>query len=86
LCAAVETKTKRFLAYTSINQMGFLLLGLSTLTLEGYRATVLYLALYALMNIGFLLLFLHCGHHFGASAFKYLTDFRSLGQMYPVYG
>jgi len=66
--------------------MGFLLLGLATLSLEGYRSTVLYLALYVVMNIGFLLLFLHVGYSFSSPSFKYLTDFRSLGQMHPAYG
>lgn len=66
--------------------MGFLLLGLSTLTVEGYRSTMLYLSLYVLMNIGFLILFLHACYSFDSPSFTYLTDFRSMAVMYPAFG
>lgn len=75
----MEKKTKRFLAYASINQIGFLLLGLATGSFEGYRATLLYLFIYAIMNIGFLVVFLNARRQDGHSML-YLTDFRGLGQ------
>jgi len=77
----VEKKTKRFLAYTSINQMGFLLLGISTGSFEGYRTTLLYLFIYAVMNAGFLLVFLNLKRENGMDLL-YLTNFRGLGRQY----
>ncbi len=53
-----ELKTKRFLAYTSINQIGFLILGLAAGAFDSYNASALYLAMYAITSLGFLLVFL----------------------------
>ena len=78
--ALAEKKTKRFLAYTSINQMGFLLLGLATASFEGYRSTVVYLIIYIVMNIGFLTVFLTARRTSTGATLRYLTDFRELGQ------
>ena len=82
--ALAEKKTKRFLAYASINQIGLLLLGLSTASAEGYRATLLYLLLYAIMNIGLLTIFLNARRPDGLSL-VYLTDFRGFGARYTAY-
>lgn len=76
-----ERKTKRFLAYASINQIGFLLLGLATGSFEGYRTTLLYLFIYAVMNIGFLVVFLNARRSDGNSLL-YLSDFRGIGQQH----
>jgi NADH-quinone oxidoreductase subunit N len=84
LAALAERKTKRFLAYASINQIGFLLLGISSGAFDGYRATLFYLFIYAIMNVGFLVVFLHTRRSDGRSL-VYLTDFRGLGQQYPQY-
>jgi NADH-quinone oxidoreductase subunit N len=42
---------KRFIAYASINQIGFLLIGLSTNTLAGIQATLHYLAVYMVAGV-----------------------------------
>jgi NADH-quinone oxidoreductase subunit N len=76
--ALYEKKTKRFLAYASINQIGFLLLGLACASFEGYRATIIYLLIYSLRNFSFLVLFLNARRADGRSLL-YLTDFRGLG-------
>jgi NADH-quinone oxidoreductase subunit N len=82
--ALTELNTKRFFAYASINQIGFLLIGLATASLEGYRATFIYLVLYAIMNVGFLKVFLSTRRYDGRSLI-YLTDFRNLGTRYPIF-
>ncbi len=43
---------KRLLAYSSINNVGFLLIGLAAATPEGARAMLIYLAIYVAMTIG----------------------------------
>lgn len=75
IAAVSETKTKRFLAYASINQIGFLLLGLATGSYEGYRATLFFLFIYAIMNLGFLTVFLNL-RRIDRASLTYLTDFR----------
>jgi NADH-quinone oxidoreductase subunit N len=84
LAALAEKKVKRFLAYASINQIGFLLLGIASGSFEGHRATLLYLLLYAIMNVGFLVVFLHARRPDGTSLL-YITDFRGFGQQYKQY-
>lgn len=56
-------------------------MGLSSASLEGYRTTMFYLVLYAIMNVGFLVVFLHARRQDGRSLL-YLTDFRGFGQRY----
>lgn len=76
--AFYEKKLKRFLAYTSINQIGFILIGLTCGTFGGYRSALLYLHLYILMVLGFLIIFLTTKRPDTASTFSFLTDFRGL--------
>jgi NADH-quinone oxidoreductase subunit N len=70
-----EQLIKRFLAYSSINQMGFLFMGLACGTFEGLRASLLYLLLYILMNLGFFIFFLNTNEIQTHRAMLYLTDF-----------
>jgi NADH-quinone oxidoreductase subunit N len=54
---AQAKKLTRFLGYASINQIGFLLLGLVVVTDDALRSAYFYLILYAIMTGGFLLVF-----------------------------
>jgi proton-translocating NADH-quinone oxidoreductase chain N len=47
-----QTKFKRFLAYSSINHVGFILLGFSTGELEGTFAVLFYLITYIILMLG----------------------------------
>lgn len=47
-----QTRIKRLLAYSSIGNMGFVLLGLASGTAAGLSAAIFYLLLYGLMTIG----------------------------------
>ncbi len=51
--AFLATNVKRFIAYTAINQMGFLFIGLAALSVDGLKATVSYLYIYMLANLLF---------------------------------
>ncbi len=50
--ALVQTNVKRLLAYSTIGQVGYLLIGLMTGTLEGRVALLVYLVAYLFMNLG----------------------------------
>ncbi len=50
--AVVQTNIKRMLAYSSITHAGYAVLGIIAGTKEGMAATMMYLFLYAFMNIG----------------------------------
>ncbi|MEO6092630.1 MAG: NADH-quinone oxidoreductase subunit NuoN [Novosphingobium sp.] len=51
LGAIGQFNIKRLLAYSSINNVGFLLIGLATGTREGASAMLVYLAIYVAMNV-----------------------------------
>lgn len=52
IVALAQTSMKRMLAYSSIGQAGFVMIGLVCGTEEGYAAMVLYMAAYLFMNLG----------------------------------
>lgn len=49
--ALYQRKIKRFLAYSAIGQVGYLLVGLSVATFEGLEAVLLYLIIYSVMSL-----------------------------------
>jgi NADH-quinone oxidoreductase subunit N len=82
--ALSERKTKRFLAFASINQIGFILLGLASASFEGYRAALFYIIIYTIINLAFLTVFLQA-RRADQQSLLYLTDFRGFGQKYSAY-
>jgi NADH-quinone oxidoreductase subunit N len=85
LGALGEQIIKRFIAYSSINQMGFLFLGLACGTFEGLRASLIYLLLYIIMNLGFFILFLNTKEQNTNRSLTYLTDFNDYAQHNYLY-
>jgi NADH-quinone oxidoreductase subunit N len=73
--ALVEKSFKKFVAFASINQMGFLLIGLATGTFEGIRATLIYLLIYVIMNLGLFIIFLNTYDKDTNKNITYMTDF-----------
>jgi len=47
-----QSNIKRLLAYSSINNIGFLLIGLAAATADGVSAMLVYLAIYVVMTVG----------------------------------
>ena len=74
LGALKQVRIKRFLAYTSINQIGFILLGVSSCSLMGLLTAIMYLALYIVMNLIFFSVFLHIEHAIIKRNVIYLSD------------
>lgn len=85
LGALSEKLIKRFVAYSSINQMGFLFMGLASGTFEGIRAALLYLVLYVLMNLGFFILFLNTREKKTNRSLTYLSDFNDYTKNNSLY-
>jgi NADH-quinone oxidoreductase subunit N len=52
LAALSQTNVKRLLAYSTIGQVGYLLIGISVNTVVGIKAILVYLAAYLFMNLG----------------------------------
>jgi NADH-quinone oxidoreductase subunit N len=52
ILALAQTNIKRLLAYSSISQAGYLLIGISAHSTQGIKAVLFYLVAYAFMNLG----------------------------------
>ncbi len=52
VAAVVQTSLKRLMAYSSIGHMGYALIGLASGIEQGITATLVYICIYAVMNIG----------------------------------
>jgi len=78
--AIFQENTKRMLAYSSVAQIGFMILGVSLATTTGLGAAILHLFNHALMKAA---LFLALGCVFYRLGSVALTDMRGLGREMP---
>jgi NADH-quinone oxidoreductase subunit N len=76
--AYYQTRIKRFIAYTSITQAGYILVGISCCTLNGLLSAFFYLILYVLVSLGFFLLLINCNHIFNENNPIFFNDFLTL--------
>ena len=75
--ALKQTRIKRFIAYTSISQVGFIFLGVACCSLNGLIAALLYLLLYIIMSILFFSLLLKTEHILTIKNITFLSDLYS---------
>jgi NADH-quinone oxidoreductase subunit N len=75
LAAYSQTNLKRLLAYSTIAQAGYMMMGLATLTTEGAGAVLFYLAAYLFMNLGAFAIVAYLRNLTGSEDLK---DFRGL--------
>jgi len=79
--AVAQTNLKRMLAYSTISNVGFILLGILAGTPGGYRAALFYTITYVLMALGsFAMIVLLSRKGFEADQ---IEDFRGLAQRHP---
>lgn len=76
--ALKQVRIKRFLAYTSISQVGFILLGVSSGNILGLSAALMYLTLYIITNLLFFTIFLNIEHVILKRNIVYLSDLYGL--------
>lgn len=79
--AIYQTNVKRLLAYSSVAQIGYMILGISLATQTGLTAAILHLFNHALMKGG---LFLALGALFYRTGGTSLIHFRGLGKTMPL--
>ena len=79
--AVAQTNLKRMLAYSTISNVGFILLGILAGTPFGYRAALFYTVTYVIMAMGsFAMIVLLSRNGFEADS---IEDFRGLAQQQP---
>ena len=84
LGALFQTELKRFIAYASINQIGFFLLSLTSRTVFGLKAGLLYLMIYIIMNIIFFGILLNGFNFITGRNLRYFTDLNGIVDNYPI--
>lgn len=80
--AIAQRQLKRMLAYSAIAHMGFMLLGVLTISPTGYAAAMYYVIIYALMGVaifGILSLIKRADNEI-----KYLDDLKGLSKQNPI--
>lgn len=60
--ALIQIKLKRFLAYTSIAQSGYIIMGLACNSINGFLSSLLYLYLYCIITLAFFCILLNIEH------------------------
>ncbi|MFV1992620.1 MAG: NADH-quinone oxidoreductase subunit NuoN [Acidiferrobacterales bacterium] len=81
--AIAQTNIKRMLAYSAISHMGFFLLGIISVSANGYSSSMIYVLIYAVMSVGafgIVLLLSRAGFES-----EELADFKGLNQRSPWY-
>ncbi len=82
LCALAMNDLKKLIAYSSVSHMGFVLLGLASLTVEGVNG-----AIYMMFSHGIIsaMLFLVVGVLYDRAHNRIILNFRGLANMMPAY-
>lgn len=81
LAAIAQTNMKRLLAYSSIAQAGYMLLGVVTLSSQGLSAVLFYVGVYLFMNLGAFLVVLVVENRLNT---EQMEDYRGLGVRAPL--
>jgi NADH-quinone oxidoreductase subunit N len=76
--ALKQVRIKRFLAYTSITQVGFVLLGVTSGNILGLSSSLMYLLIYVVMNLVFFGVFLNIEHVILKKNILFLSDLYGL--------
>jgi len=72
-----QVRVKRFIAYASISQVGFIFMGLSCCSMNGLISSILYLFLYAIMSLIFFSLILKTEHILLGKNITFFSDLYS---------
>nr|YP_008816070.1 NADH dehydrogenase subunit 2 [Entransia fimbriata]AGZ90291.1 NADH dehydrogenase subunit 2 [Entransia fimbriata] len=81
LAAMAQTKVKRFLAYSSIAHVGYLLIGFSCATIEGVQSLLIALVIYVIMTLNFFAILLSIS---ARKRFTYISDLEGYGAIAPI--
>lgn len=78
LGAIAEKKFKKFLAYSSINQVGFLLLGVCSGRIEGLQSSIIFLLVYVVTNLVLFSIFFQLEERNTSAPITYISDLTRL--------
>lgn len=82
--ALEQKKIKRFLAYSAIGHIGYILIGLIAGTPEGVQASLIYIIIYIVMSINVFAIILSLRSKTNLLKIKYLSQLHNLGYVHPL--
>jgi len=82
--ALQQKKIKRLLAYSSIGHVGYMLIGVTTGTLEGVQGLLVYIAIYMVMSLNIWTVLLSLEFQGKPGRVTYLTDFVAMSKINPL--
>nr|AIB08139.1 NADH dehydrogenase subunit 2 [Pyropia kanakaensis] len=85
--ALAQTKWKRFIAYSTISHVGFILAGFSTLEFSGAFSALFYILIYTLTSLATfsILLSFRCLSYPSTHQLRYLADINNLVKINPMF-
>lgn len=84
LAALYQTKIKRLLAYSAIGHIGYILIGLSTITTEGLQSVLFYILIYMIMSVNIFTTIISIRDVNYNNEIKYINEFNSLSIVNPL--
>lgn len=81
LVALWQDNVKRMLAYSSIAQAGYMLLGLVVLSSDGFSAVMVYFVVYLFMNLGAFYVVMLIANKIGS---EHIDQYRGIGKRAPL--
>lgn len=84
LGAIYQINIKKFIAYASLNQTGFILLGLTTGNVYGLKASMIFLLIYCIMNIIFFCIILNTINLVTGKNVYYFNDITGITYYNPI--
>jgi NADH-quinone oxidoreductase subunit N len=85
LYALVEKRLRKFFAYSSINQMGFLLMGLVGGVVQTIEASIIFLIIYIVTNLVLFIILLNTADLRTQRPLVYLSDLKSFAKSNTLY-
>lgn len=82
--AVSQSNIKRLLAYGSIGNMGYALMGVLTGTPEGLSAALMYIGIYMIMTIGVFAVLLAVRRKDDGTMIEEISDFAGLSRTHPI--
>jgi len=73
--AIKQVNIKRFIAYASINQVGFIFLGIASCSLLGLISSLMYIIIYCITSLSFFTILLQTENVTNRRSLRYLSDF-----------
>lgn len=84
LGAYCQKTLKRFFAYASLNQLGFILLGLACNTSQGFTGTLFFIVVYICNNLLFFVIILTLVNVINYRSITYLSELKGIAFFYPL--